>query len=84
MRAKIIDLKKYKAKKKIKIVSSPAPEETTEQEIIEPVTVKIIKQDEKAIIHLSTKTNWFRINHANFELLVLQVRKTMNWKKDVS
>jgi len=74
MRAKIIDLKKYKTKKsKIK--------EAKIEEEIEPVTVKVSKQDDKAVINLSTNTNWFRINQANFELLVTQVRKTMNWKK---
>jgi hypothetical protein len=68
MRAKIIDLKKYKTAKE------------EEYEEIEPVTIKIGKQDDKAIITLSTKTNWFRINEENFELLVNQIRKTMNWK----
>lgn len=74
MRAKIIDLKKYRTKKN-KI------EEAKIEEEIEPVTVKISKQDDKAVINLSTNTNWFRINQANFELLVAQIRRTMNWKK---
>jgi histidinol dehydrogenase len=74
MRAKIIDLKKYKAKKN-------KVEEMAIEEEIEPVTVRVSKQGDKAIINLSTNTNWFRINQDNFELFVNQVKKTMNWKK---
>ncbi len=81
MRAKVIDLKKYKAKKKKVVPIRPETEEEEEEEEIEPVTVKVEKHNDRAIINLSTKTSWFRINQDNFELLVSQVRKTMNWKK---